>query len=557
MAVTDLNKVIYVDAEFNTAVDKIQDFLSTEYPDEFNDYVNANMGQALIDIIGYAEQNLMWYLNRKVTDLYFPSAVTPNAVSKLARTLAYKPKSATYSEVPITMTLKKGPYNFPVVINKGQQFRGPNNTIWEYRGDVAVVYQPGDTVKTFTVGQGQTLTSTFLSNNENNQIFELRAVPVTKFVAGKGFQVLVDGVEWTEYPVIPFQNIQAFETNLLSSPPYVKFGDSVQGSIPPLGTSIQVQYVVTDGFKGRILSNGIKEPVGNIVANFQNIPVSIAQPDVSVGGDDPEDLRSITTNAPLFQRTQDRAITKGDYDFLANQYTNVAKADAQIIRGVSGDATVQSLFVLFRQDLAKLKASSCVLGPSGAPTGTVSGTANAVSGYLDVLYDHIDSAFSDGCRGNLVQVSVLAKDANRKYVSPLQATLDGLKAYLDARKDVVHTLSVVGGTARVVNANIRIEVKVSQTAVEDDVVKAIGDSLAKSDATPFGILVERAFNKSLYIWEIQDAIKAAVVPESQIIYANIAITGPTEFLDARGNLVVPDGYVIQAGTITIVKLPRF
>jgi len=241
---------------------------------------------------------------------------------------------------------------------------------------------------------------------------------------------------------------------------------------------------------------------------------------------------------------------------LSNQYANVARANAQIVRSVSGDAVVQSLYTLFREELGLLQSASGTLGVSGS-LGTISGHAQSVSGYLDVLYEHIDANFSDACHGNLVQVLVLAKDASRRYVSPLQATLDGLKDYLETRKDVVHTLSVVGGIAQVVNADIIIEVKVSQNAVEDDVVKSIEDSLKKSDATPFGILVERDFNKSLYLWEIDSAIKAAVIPNSQIVYANIEITGPAEYLDGKGNLVVPDGYVIQAGTITIVKLPRF
>lgn len=555
MALADLNKVLYVDADFNTAVDNIQSFLDTEYPDEFNDYVNANIGQALIDIIAYAEQNLMWYLNRKVTDLYMSTAVTPNAVSKIARNLGYKPASATYSEVPITMTLKKGPYNFAVTINKGQQFRGPNGTTWEYRGDSPIVFAPGDTTKTFTVGEGTTVTSTFVSTGINNQVFSLRAVPTTKFVASAGFTVLVNGVEWDEYPIIPYQPISAYETNLLSTPPFVKFGDTVQGSVPPQGNNIQITFVITSGFKGRILGGGITEPIGNIVANSQAIPVTISQPGNSVGGDDPEDLRSIAVNAPAFQSTQDRAITKADYDFITNTFTNVAKGNTQVITSVSGDVVVQSLYELFRQQLSILKTSNCVLGPGGSQ-GTVSGAADTVSGYLDTLYDHMDNTFSDGCSANLVQVTVLSKDANRKYISPLQATLDSLKAYLEDRKDVTHALSVVDGTAHVLNADLVIDIKVGNNAVEDDVVQAVSDALIKSDSTPYGLLVDREFNLPLYIWDIDGAIKAAVTT-GQIVYANITIAGPTDFLDDKGNLVPPIGYVIQAGTLTINKLPRF
>lgn len=552
----DLNKVLYVDQDFSTAVAAIQNFLSTEFPDEYNDYVGANIGEALIEIVAYAEQTLSWYLNRKVTELYFPTAKTPNAVSKIARMLGYKPKTATFAEAAVTLRLKKGPYTFPVTINRGFKLRGPSRTVWEYRSDVAVVFQPGETVKTVTASEGETFTVNFVSTGATNQVFALRGVATGQFVAGSDFRVLVDGVEWEEFGQVPFEVVEAYETNLVASPPFVRFGDGVQGKIPPLGAAIEVRYVVCSGFKGRILSGGIKEPVSSLVANFQSIPLEVTQPSSSAGGDDPEDVRSIVVNAPLFQRTQDRAITKGDYDFLANQYPNVARADAKIVRGVSGDVTVQMLFSIFRDEVAKLQTCPCEV--SGVAVEAVSSIASSVSGYLDVLYQHIDVNFTDSCNGNLVQVAVLAKDANRKYVSPLQTTLDGLKAYLDARKDATHTVEVVSGTANVIDATVAVRVKVSPNAVEDDVVKEIEDALGKTDEAPFGLLVERDFNDSLYVWDLEKALREGVTDvDNRVVYVDVQITGPERYLDAFGNLVAPEGYVIQNGGVTVERLPRY
>lgn len=715
MAVDDLNKVIYADQDFQTAVDAVKNFLNTNYPDEYNDYVATNLGQALIDIIAYGEQNLAWYLNRKVTDLYFPSAVTPNSVSKISRMLGYKAKGATAAETSVTMTLTKGPYTFPVTVAKGFRFKGPSNTVWEYRGTVPVVYAPGETVKTFNIGQGTTVVSTFISNGANNQFFELLAVPPGKFVAGDSVVVKVAGTDWDEYDAIPFLNVNAYETNIVASPPFVKFGDSVQGNVPTTGAGIEVTFVVTDGFKGRITREAITAPLIPLVANFIQIPVSINQPAGSVGGDDPEDLRSITVNAPVFQRTQDRAITKGDYDFLSNQYVNVAKADAQIVRSISGDTlanfyfdsilmavsgydqgaytaivgltasvsgridsmltsvsgqittlkssinfdmaaiqgktediddamasllqdiaavcddraasivsltqsvidavsacplpvqtTVSSLLSSINNNVNGLKgeaqaATTTTLNTVGLLTGNIDTSAAdtladvaafqglvdaSVSGarlaaadelkqirttayieygsvydevkfYVDAVSGHLDEHFTSGCDGNLVEIRVLGKDANRKYVDPLQTTLDGLKAYLNARKEITQTLSVITGTSRVISADIKIQLRAAQTAIEDDVVAAIEEALIKSDVEPFGLLVERAFNESLFKWDVHEAIRANVVPLDQIDYLNIDITGPAQYLDAKGNLIAPEGFVIQAGTLTIERLARF
>ena len=553
MAIEKLNKVLYTEQDFTSAVNGVKGYLQTNYPTEFNDYVNSNLGQALIDIIAYAHQNLSWYLNRKVTDLYFPTAVTPNSISKLARMLGYKAQGASPSIAGLSVTLTDGPYSFPVQITKGFQFQGPNALIFEYRQNTPVTFAPGDTVHALDVEQGYTVINNFVSNGENNQVFRLVSVPEGKFVSVSSFEVRVDGVLWTEYPVIPFENVDAFESNILAYPPTIKFGDGVQGNVPVNGAGIEVKYFVTDGFRGRVQSQTITDPVNSLVVQFQDIPLQITQSLPSAGGDDPEDIRSITVNAPKFQRTQDRAITKGDYDYLTNLFPNVAKGDAQIIRSVSGDITINSVYSLLEDELAKLFGVS---GCSVSGGEMVSGVAGTVSGYLGILYDYLDETLVDTCNSNTVQVSILSKDYARNYVSPSQTTINSLKAYLDQRKDVVHTVKVVDGISRVIPADVIVEVKASVNAIEDDVVAAIEDLLIKSDVPPLGILIEREFNKSLYLWEINKTIRDNIV-DRDIDYINVMITGPIQYLDEAGNLICPDGYVIQKGTVLIKKLPRF
>lgn len=551
-ALDSLNKVQYVEQDFSTAVDGVTNFIQTNYPDEYNDYVNANLGQALIDIVAYAKQNLFWYLNRKVTDLYFPTSISPNAISKLARNLGYKAAGASASEATLVVSLDDGPYTFPVTISKGFQFSGPNNTVWEYTGVVDIVYAPGETSKTFVVKEGESKVANFVSTGEANQVFSLVGIDENKFVEDRSVEVLVDGVPWTEFDIIPFDAINAFETNLISNPATIKLGDSVQGNIPAAGAGIEIKYRVISGFRGRIISGGITEPVFGLVAQFEDIAITVTQADPSAGGEDPEDIREIVVNAPLFQQTQDRAVTKTDYDFLSNTYPNVARADAQIIRGISGDITLQTLFQLIRSDLdVMLDVSGC----SVSSTQIVSGAAGEISGYLDIMYDYLSDTISDTCKSNTVQVSVLAKDSSRQYVSPTSLLLEDLRAYLQERSDAVHVVKTVDGISRVINVDVDVEVKAQFYAVEDDVVQGVEDAIVKSDVPPFGILVERDFNKSLYVWEIDQQIRE-FVDEANIQYVNIKIKGPQQYLDGDGNLICPEGHVLQRGTVNIIRIPR-
>lgn len=565
-ALDTLNKVQYVEQDFGTAVTGVQEFIQTNYPTEFNDYVNANLGQALIDIVAYAKQNLFWYLNRKVTDLYFPTAITPNNISKIARNLGYKSSGASAAIVDLQVTLEDGPYTFPVVINNGFQFRGPNETVWEYVGAVPIIWAPGELTKTVPVAEGETKTSTFVSNGEANQLYRLLGLGDNRFVEDLTVVVKVDGVEWTEFDIIPFDTVNGYETDLISSPPTVKFGDSVQGNIPPAGAGIEIKYRSTSGFRGRIVSGGITEPVFGLVVQFEDIPLTIVQANPSAGGEDPEDIRSITVNAPQFQQTQDRAVTKPDYDFLSNTFPNVAKADAGIIRGVSGDITINAIFDAIRAEVAALGGSGCIVsGVSGDVSGGdvsgvsgahyVSGIAGVVSGYLDVLYGYLGETISDTCKSNTVQVQVLAKDSGRQYISPPDSLLESLRVYLQNRADAVHVVKCVTGISRVINVDMDVEVKAQFYAVEDDVVQGVEDAVIKSDVPPFGILIERDFNKSLYIWEVDQQIRE-FVPDRDIQYVNIKIKGPAQYLDADGNMICPEGFVLQKGNVNIIRIPR-
>lgn len=665
-----INKVQYVEQDFSTFVDSIRNFISTNYPEDYNDYVNSQMGMMLVDIIAYASHCLCWNINRRATDLYFPTAVSPNAVAKISRMLGYKPSGATPAVATITVTLTGGPYSFPVRVVKGFQFKGPNDLIFEYRGDEAVTFSPGETVKTFDVKEGYSITENYLSSGDENQIFNLVNAPTTMYVADGDVTVKVNGVEWTEDDFIPYEAVQEYETDLISSPPSVKFGDSIQGQIPTTGYGIEIKYFVTNGFRGRIDSSGITGPTITTVVNSTSIPMSVSQPNPSFGGNDPESLSEIVTNAPRFQSTQDRAITKFDYDFLAGTFENVSRADAQIIRSVSSDYTINNLVDLINADLdqivfwteslsgygivssytasivtevsstlttvtgftdiqdnitgfvttevnaidaamqtiadytsacptvsAELLAlvstvtgstaaietiydsasglgsvsgyveiiqtdmasilSDCTtidgLAADVADSFVITGYAYSVSGEVESLYNYLDTILSDGCRANTVQVSILGKDAERKFVAPSAATISDLQDYLDARKDAVHTVVVVAGTAKVIDVDILVEVALTVTAAEDDVMNRIEAALLKYDEEPLGLLVEREFNASLYLYDIYNAIDA-VVDDDEVEYVNVIIQGPAEYLDSRGNLVIPDGFVIQRGSVTVAKV---
>ena len=103
--------------------------------------------------------------------------------------------------------------------------------------------------------------------------------------------------------------------------------------------------------------------------------------------------------------------------------------------------------------------------------------------------------------------------------------MDSLWSYLDQRKDIVHYVEVASGIDKVIDVDVDVEVLVNANSIEDEIVKKIERAILRSDASPYGLLVERDFNVSLYVSDLYREIKG-YVQDSEIDHLNVIIKGP-------------------------------
>lgn len=170
---------------------------------------------------------------------------------------------------------------------------------------------------------------------------------------------------------------------------------------------------------------------------------------------------------------------------------------------------------------------------------------------MDNIFNHVDSWLSANCNANLVQVPILGRDVDRFLVAPSQALIASLQSYLDERREVTQVVEVVSGEPYLVAAVIEGTIGVERGYVLATVV-------SQANAIIDDILRERTYDDDLYVSDI--ATSLAVDPRKGtggiegLKYANIAITGPAGFLDASGNLIVGEKYVITKGTVTITAV---
>jgi hypothetical protein len=182
---------------------------------------------------------------------------------------------------------------------------------------------------------GQSVTEIMGSGNAStpDQSFTLKQSPLTYVQAPtptgrqSTLRVQANGVAWTEVPSLyeAGPSDQVFATlNQPAGTAEVLFGGDGEGSLLPTGqNNIQANYRIGLGSTGNVAANTlttlIDRPLG--VSGVTN-------PAAATGGQDPQSVNNIRSNAPLTVLTLGRAVSLTDYQNYAGTFAGIAKAYA-------------------------------------------------------------------------------------------------------------------------------------------------------------------------------------------------------------------------------------
>jgi hypothetical protein len=389
-----LTRAKYIGRDYNTHLDEGLTWLRENYADSFNDFVASDFGIILAKYVAAGLDTLSWYMDREVTEWYWPFLRLRARAEYLARMSAYKPTPATACSADLVLTFPDGPYAFDFVVQAKFKVEGPDSLIFEILQNVNVA--AGETTKTGVSSiQGRTVEANFVATDEPNQIFDLDELDDDEYIANGSAEVYVNNVLWTVVSFLPFDRLNQVEIMYDSAPPLVVFGNGVTGNIPDEGAAILVRYRVTKGKAGKAATNGtITTPITDLVVNTNVITMEVTNPAVASGGDDPESLESIKATAPAYFKTADRGVTRTDITTLSSSYADavagtVAMAKANIVRGISEDVGLQLLL----QAVSGLATDlDTYLNAITAQTAIISGSTTDVAGRITTARTEITAA---------------------------------------------------------------------------------------------------------------------------------------------------------------------
>jgi hypothetical protein len=358
----NINRARFAGKDFFTFVDDIVARIQALFVTEFNDFVVSGTGLMLIDIVSWAAETLSFYIDRQATESYISTARTRKGVVRLARQLGYKVAGAVSAATNLQVTLDEiQAIDVPVPV--GFQWLGPDNVIFETVEEVIFPSGEGPTSTPREVGvrQGVTRVEIFTSTGALNQVFKL-SPGVGATIAADSLTARVDGTFWEENPIITFDQTDQFETGIGNDPPTIRFGNGVAGNVPELGVEIRVEYVATVGSAGLVQSDTINDVVAPLVVGTTVIPVTVTNPDPTSGGSDQESLDRVKANAPRLFRAHTVAITRDDYESIAQAYTDplagsVAVAQAFVARSADDDLQLQTLIANIQAITNELSAN--------------------------------------------------------------------------------------------------------------------------------------------------------------------------------------------------------
>ena len=167
--------------DFDTIRASMLNYISRNYPENFNDYINSSEFIAILDLLAYLGQSLSFRIDINARENFIDTATRRDSILKLANMLSYKPKrnvparglmklTAIQTDEPVTDSIGNNLSNTEI------KWNDPNNPNWY---EQFIIVLNASLISTNKFGKP---TSSATINSLQNDIYTLnntKAVAVT------------------------------------------------------------------------------------------------------------------------------------------------------------------------------------------------------------------------------------------------------------------------------------------------------------------------------------------------------------------------------------------
>lgn len=329
-------------------ISRIQARVNTDTETRWTASDPADFGVALVEAFAYMGDLISYYIDRTANESFIESATQRDNILSIAQSYGYVPAGYRQAYVNLFFTNSSGT---SITIPTGTVVSGELTkdevvqTI--YFTTTSDVFLAANTSGSASASEGRSIQRIASGANLFGELVgQSTQTPQMSFklsstgVVDGSVQVYVEEgttySKWTQVQHIldygPTDLVYSTSTDQFNNV-YIQFGDGISGAIPTLNLNIRVEYTVGSGSLGNVPENNL------VTINF--VPglsesqttslqssVSVTNPEVAVGGADPESDTQIRFAAPLSLKASNRAVTLKDYEDLAVTVTGLGKANA-------------------------------------------------------------------------------------------------------------------------------------------------------------------------------------------------------------------------------------
>ena len=357
----NLVNVNYTNQDFWSMKSRLIDFIKSQFADTFNDFVESDLAIMLIENWAFIADTLSFKIDQIANEIFIDTVTEVDNAFRLSVLVGFQPQppiaarafwSASISNVLTTN------FSIPTPVAIQYTANGELKTIELFAGDSQnnprfsddIIILAGQSINTNIIGvEGKTVNQQFSGNGEINQSFKLTYGPVI----WKSVNVYVDGLAWTQVDYFTdSQPRKEFRIEYDSNyNVFLIFGNNRAGLIPSQSSKIDVTYRIGGGIDGNIVTGSLQFQRSFLLEGFDfRVPVSFqnyTRGEFGYAGDTIEDIKR---KLPSWLRTQNRAVTGGDYETLTNQFSTefqgqIGKSKA-ILRQYGCAANVIDLYIL-------------------------------------------------------------------------------------------------------------------------------------------------------------------------------------------------------------------
>lgn len=315
----------FTELDFGQIKENLKNYLKGQAQFRDYDFEGSNMN-VLLDVLAANTFQNNFYRNMVFSEMFMDSAIMRENVASHAKELGYTPssRSSATARLDITFSNVTDNPNF-ITIPTGTKFNAQcgnktfifttarNHSVTAIDGIYSVsdipVYE-GKVIREYYTVDNSTDPQDYIINNENIDIDSIRVYvrdnandnsTKKEFVRKNS----IFGVEINDRVFY----LEPYFDNLYK----IDFGRDKFGLQPANGNVIEIEYRVTKGTE----ANGARN--FSPVTNISGYPARVTNDYTAINGSERESVEDIKFFAPKSIQTQERAVTKSDYEILLKQ----------------------------------------------------------------------------------------------------------------------------------------------------------------------------------------------------------------------------------------------